>query len=366
MARKLKSDRVLFLTTLVLLCIGIVMVYSASALVAFQRFDQADLFVTRQVMWSVLGLVVLGVSMRIDYRAFRHDKVIWFVLGLVACLLVMVLFSSPINGTRRWLQPFGLSLQPSELAKIACIFYAALMLERRRERINDLSHSVLPLGIVVGGLAGLIMLQPDFGTAIVLLAIIGVMVYAAGLSYRYLISVSLALVPLLVLVMVSAPYRVQRLLTFLDPGSDPRGAGFQLIQSLLAVGSGGATGRGLMEGVQKLFYLPEPYTDFIYAVIGEELGLVGTTAVLLCFCLVAWRGFRIALRAAEPFGGYLALGLTTMIALQAFVNMSVVLGLVPTKGITLPLISAGGSSLVVTLLAIGVLLNISQHEASDG
>ena len=365
MARTLKYDKVLFTATLLLVCASIVMVYSASAIVALERYQQPYLFVTRQVMWAVLGLALLAVAMRIDYRTYRHDTFVWVLLGVVAVMLVGVLFSPPINGTRRWFGFGGLGIQPSELAKIACVLFTALILERRMHRIDEISYSLLPIGIVVGVLVGLILLQPDFGTAMSLLLIVAAMVFAAGLNYRYLVGTVLVTLPAVYLVLVSAPYRRRRLLAFWDPWADPLGDGFQIIQSLIAVGTGGIFGRGLMEGVQKLFYLPEPHTDFIFAVIGEELGLVGATGVLACFSLIAWRGLRIALRAPDSFGSLVALGLTSMIVVQAFINMSVVLGLMPTKGIPLPLVSAGGSSLLISLLGMGVLLNISQHESAE-
>ena len=364
MARKLKSDRVLFTTTLLLVCISIVMVYSASAVVALERFDQPYLFLTKQAMWAVLGVAVLAIAMRIDYRTYRNDTFIWAALGVVGLLLMLVFFSPPVNGTRRWFNFGGLGIQPSELAKVAAVLFTALILERRMHRIDDLKYSLLPIAIVVGAMFALIVLEPDYGTAISLLLIIGLMVFAAGLNYRYFVGTVLVALPLLYIVLISAPYRRRRLLAFLDPWADPAGDGFQVIQSLIAVGTGHVFGKGVMGGVQKLFYLPEPHTDFIYAVIGEELGLIGTTAVLICFCVIAWRGARIALRAEDTFGSFVALGLTAMIAVQAFVNISVVLGLLPTKGIPLPLVSAGGSSLLINLLGMGVLLNISQHEAS--
>ena len=365
MARKLKSDRVLFTATLLLVFASIVIVYSASALVALERYQQPYLFVTRQILWTVLGLAVLAIALRIDYRTYRNDAFVWSVLGFVGLLLVGVLFSAPINGTRRWFGVGGLGIQPSELAKIACVLFTALILERRMHRIDEPAYSLLPIGIVAGGMAGLILLQPDFGTAMTLLLIVAMMVFAAGLHYRYFVGTLLVAVPVLYVLLVSAPYRRRRLMAFWDPWADPLGDGFQIIQSLIAVGTGGVFGRGLMGGVQKLFYLPEPHTDFIYAVIGEELGLLGATGILVCFCLIAWRGMRIALRAEDAFGSFVALGITTMIAAQALVNMSVVLGLMPTKGIPLPLVSAGGSSLLISLLGIGVLLNISQHETTD-
>ena len=363
MARKLKSDKVLFTTTLLLVCLSVVMVYSASAVMALERFAQPYLFLTKQAMWGILGLAVLAIAMRIDYRTYRNDAFVWAALALVGLLLVAVFFSPPVNGTRRWFNLGGLGIQPSELAKVIAVFFTALMLERRMHRIDEVQYSLLPIAIVVGVMFGLIVLEPDYGTAISLLLIIGLMVFAAGLNYRYLIGTALVTLPVLYVVLISAPYRRRRLLAFLDPWADPLGDGFQVIQSIIAVGTGHVFGKGVMGGVQKLFYLPEPHTDFIYAVISEELGLIGATAVLICFCVIAWRGARIAMRAEDTFGSYVALGLTAMIAVQALVNISVVLGLLPTKGIPLPLVSAGGSSLLINLLGMGVLLNISQHEA---
>jgi cell division protein FtsW len=365
LARKLKIDRVLFTATLLLICVSIVMVYSASAVVALERFQQPYLFLTKQALWSVLGLAVLGVAMRVDYRTYRNEAFVWALLALVLTMLVAVLFSAPVNGTRRWFGVGGLGIQPSELAKIACVLFTALMLERRMHRIDDLSYSLTPIALIVGLVVALILLQPDFGTSISLALVVAVMIFAAGLHYRYFVGLALVALPAIYIVLVSAPYRRRRLLAFWDPWADPLGDGFQIIQSLVAVGTGGVFGRGLMGGVQKLFYLPEPHTDFIYAVIGEELGLIGATAILLCFCVIAWRGLRIAARAEDTFGSFVALGLTTMIAAQAFVNISVVLGLMPTKGIPLPLVSFGGSSLLMNLLGMGVLLNISQHETTE-
>jgi cell division protein FtsW len=315
-------------------------------------------------MWAVLGIAALWVAMHVDYRTYRNDAFVWALIAVVGLTLLGVLFSSPVNGTRRWLGIGGLGIQPSEFAKIVCVFFTALILERRMHRIDELSYSLLPIAIVVGPIVALVLLEPDFGTAMALVLIVAAMIFAAGLHYRYLIGTLLVVLPAIYVVLVSAPYRRRRLLAFWDPWADPLGDGFQIIQSLIAVGTGGVFGRGLMAGVQKLFYLPEPHTDFIYAVIGEELGLIGATTTLVCFCLIAWRGLRITVRAQDAFGAFVALGMTIMIVVQAFVNMSVVLGLMPTKGIPLPLVSAGGSSLVVSLVGMGVLLNISQHETA--
>jgi cell division protein FtsW len=365
MARKLQSDKWLFLATLALVLVSIVMVYSSSALLALDRFQQPYLFVTKQVMWALLGMAVLSVVMRVDYRVYRSDTLVWTMLAVVAVLLVAVLFSRPVNGARRWFAVAGLGIQPSEVAKLVAVVFTALMLERRMHRINELGYALLPIALVVGAIVGLVLLEPDLGTAFSLVAVVGIMVFAAGISYRYLIGAVLLALPALYVILMSADYRRRRLVAFLDPWADPLGDGFQIIQSLIAVGTGGVFGKGLMQGVQKLLYLPEPHTDFIFAVVGEELGLLGASVVLTCFCVIAWRGIRTALHAPDGFGSFLALGLTMMIVLTAFLNMSVVLGLMPTKGIPMPLVSFGGSSLLVNLLGLGVLLNISQHASAE-
>jgi cell division protein FtsW len=365
MARKLKLDPVLFTATILLVCVSVVMVYSASAVLAMERYQQPYLFLTKQIVWTVLGLAVLFVVMRVDYRAYREPAFIWSCFGLVVVALIAVLFSAPINNARRWFSIGGLGIQPSELAKVSAIVFIAALLERRMHRINDLRYALAPIAITVLCLVTLILLQPDFGTAASLAVIAAVMVFAAGLSYATIFGVGLLALPVLVALVMGSDYRRRRIFAFLDPWADPLGDGFQIIQSLIAVGTGGLSGRGLMNGVQKLFYLPEPHTDFIYAVISEELGLVGATLVLACFCVIAWRGLHAALGAPDAFGAFLAIGLTTMVTVQAFVNMSVVLGLLPTKGIPLPFVSAGGSSLLMNLLGMGILLNVSQHATTD-
>lgn len=366
MARKLQSDRWLFFATLALIGTSIVMVYSASAIMADQRFGQPYLFVVKQCMWALLGGALLYGVMHVDYRHYRHEARLWTALGVVALLLLVVLFSRPVNGTRRWIGVGGLGIQPSELAKLVVIVFVARVLERRMHRIQELRYALLPLGAVVGTLVILVLLEPDFGTAMSIAAITSAMVVTAGLRWRHLAGFVALALPVVYAIAMSADYRRRRLLTFLDPTADPLGDGFQVMQSLIAVATGGVTGRGLMAGVQKLFYLPEPHTDFIYAVISEELGLIGALLVLACFCVIVWRGLRAATLAPDAFGALLAVGLTMMIGLQAFVNISVVLGLLPTKGIPLPLVSSGGSSLLVSLLGMGVLLNISQQAGTLG
>ncbi|HTL44035.1 MAG TPA: putative lipid II flippase FtsW [Vicinamibacterales bacterium] len=364
MARKLKSDKLLFSATLLLVCVSVVMVYSASAVIAMDRYQQPTMFLFKQATWAILGFALMPLMMRIDYRRYREPIVIWTALGVVGFALVVVLFGPKINGARRWFGVAGIGVQPSELAKLSVILFIAAVLERRMDRIDDVMYSLLPIGLVVGSVVVLILLQPDLGTALSIVLICAAMVFAAGINYRYIFGLMLLALPAAYIVLMSADYRRRRIAVFLDPWQDPLRDGFQVIQSLIAVGTGGVFGKGLMAGVQKLFYLPYPETDFIYAVIGEELGLIGTTVVLACFCVIAWRGLRTAVRAPDRFGSFLALGLTAMVTIQAFFNISVVLGLLPTKGIPLPFVSFGGSSLLISMLAMGILLNVSQHAST--
>ena len=362
MARKLKSDKVLFVATALLLCASVVMVYSASAVLAMRDFEQPPwFFLGRQAVWAVIGIGLLGVAMRVDYRLLRRPVVLYGALATSVVALILVFFGPEINGTHRWFSVAGVGIQPSEFAKAAVILFVAASLDRRMENMDRAIRTLAPVVLVTGLVCGLIVRQPDFGTSFTLLAIVGVMVFAAGLPYRYVTGLTLVLVPLLYAVLVSEAYRQDRLVAFLDPWADPLRHGYQLIQSLIAVGTGGVLGQGLMAGVQKLFYLPYPHTDFIYAVIAEETGLVGALAVLLCFGVILWRGLETATAAPDRFGAFLALGITMMVTFQAFFNISVVLGLLPTKGIPLPFVSAGGSSLLINLAAMGILLNISQH-----
>ena len=365
MARKLKSDKLLFTATLLLVCTGIVMVYSASAVMAMDKFQNPYLFLVKQLAWALIGLAALPIVMRIDYRTYRQPAVIWTALGVVGVALVVVLFMPRVNGATRWILLGPLGIQPSELAKVAVILFMAALLERRMERIDDVGYSLVPIGVVLGAVVGLVLLEPDLGTAVCIVTIAAMMIFAAGIGYRYVIGLVLASLPIGYLLVASSEYRWRRVTAFLDPWADPLGDGWQIIQSMIAVGTGGVFGRGLMGGVQKLFYVPEPHNDFIYSVIGEELGLIGTTLVLACFCVIAWRGLRAAVRAPDRFGAFLAIGLTTMVVFQAFFNISVVLGLLPPKGIPLPFVSAGGSSLLINLIGMGILLNVSQHASSS-
>lgn len=363
MARTLKSDRWLFALTLLLVAVSVVMVYSASAVRAANdpRYSSDYHFVMRQGIWALMGFGAMFVVMRTDYRLYRRPFVVWGLLGVTVTLLVAVFFFPEINGTQRWISLGFASLQPSEIAKLSVILFAAALFDRRMHRMHELREVLLPIGLVTLGVVSLILLQPDYGTSAVILAVALVMAFTAGLQYRWLLAAGFVLVPTAAFLAVATPYRLRRVLSFLDPEADPLGAGYQAMQSLIALGSGGVTGLGFMEGIQKRYYLPEAHTDFIYAVIGEEFGLIGTTVVLMCFVAIAWRGARIGLLAPDRFGAFLGLGITAVIVLQALVNMSVVTALAPTKGIPLPFVSNGGSSLLINMIGMGVLLNISQH-----
>ena len=365
MARKLKSDKWLFTATLLLVCTSVVMVYSASAVVAMQEQNNPYLYLFKQGTWALLGLLIVQLLMRIDYHNYRQPVVIYTALLIVCIALVAVLFGREIKGANRWLNIAGLGIQPSELAKLCVIVFVAALLEKRMERIDEPTHALVPIGGVLAVIVGLIVVQPDLGTAVSIVTIVAVMIFAAGINYRYVFGLALVALPTVGVLVWASDYRWKRVIAFMDPWKDPLGDGFQMIQSMIAVSTGGIFGRGLMAGVQKLFYLPEPHNDFIYAVISEELGLVGATVLLACFCVITWRGMRTAMRAPDRFGAFLAIGLTTMVAFQAFFNISVVLGLLPTKGIPLPFVSYGGSSLLINLIGMGILLNVSQHASTS-
>lgn len=364
MARTLKSDKLLFVATLLLVGTSILMVYSASSFLAMTKYQNQYYFLFKQLAWAVIGLIALAASMKLDYRVYRHPTVIWSGLTIVFLALVAVLFMPARNGTSRWFALGSMTLQPSEFAKIALVIFSAALLERRMHRIAEVKYALGPILIATGIFVGLILKEPDFGTSVAILTIVGAMIFAAGLSYRYLIGGFLLLAPPLAIYALSASYRRQRLLSFLDPWADQLHGGYQVVQSLIAIGSGGIFGRGLMASVAKQSFLPEPHTDFIASVIAEELGLVAITLLIITFLIIAWRGLRAAVLAPDRFGTFLAIGLTTMIAVQAFINLSVVTGLFPNKGMPLPFVSNGGSSLVINLLGMGILLNISQQAST--
>jgi cell division protein FtsW len=360
--RKVSPDYVLFLLVVALLGAGVVMVYSASAILATDRFHDTYFFLKKQCFWALLGLGVLWGTMSMDYRRWRRVVLPLLAVAFVLLLLVLVpALGQEINGTRRWLRWGPISFQPTELAKLALVLYLADFLARRQARIGSLWHGFLPPLLVTGAMAALILRQPDLGSSVALVAVVLCMLFVAGARAGHMALVGALAVPVIVVAVSGASYRLRRVFAFLDPWADPRGAGFQIIQSYLALGGGGWAGRGLGESKQKLFYLPEPHTDFIFAIIGEELGFVGALVIVTLFGLLLWRGVRIGLRVADRFGALAALGITAMLATQALVNLGVVVGLLPTKGLPLPFVSFGGSSLVAAMAGVGLLLNISQH-----
>ena len=358
MAKKLAFDKLLFSTVIVLTAFGLIMVYSASAVQG--RDAGLNRFLVKQSLAAALGLAAMALAMHVDLRKVRQPPVIYAgMLGIVA-LLLAALLGPEWNDVNRWLFIGGVSIQPSELAKLAVAIFVAYQIHRQTEREGD-NALLLPCGLVLAAVVGLILLQPDLGTSTLICAVALMMLFLSGVRKRFFASGAMTLVPLLAAVILSVDYQRQRLLAFLDPGLEPMGINWQANQSLIAVGSGGLTGVGLAQGVQKLHFLPHPHSDFVYAVIAEELGFLGAVAVLAVFALLVWRGAVAGARASESFGRYLAWGLTAMLALQASLHVGVVLKLLPTKGIPLPFISYGGSSLVVCLIAAGLILNVSQH-----
>lgn len=361
MAKRISVDRGLFTVTLLLVCIGLVMVFSASAVMAKERYGSAYTFLTRQALWAGAGLGAMLVAMKIDYRKYKHPGFVYSLLGATTLMLISVFFLDRAHNTHRWIHWGAFSFQPSELAKPALIFFLAYFLESRTKSMEDWRNTLVPAVVPTVVFLGLIVFQPDLGTAIACAAITVCILYVAGMQLRYFGYAFLASLPALYMLIFHVSYRRDRILAFLNPYADPQKTGFHIIQSMIAVSTGGVTGLGLMEGKQKLFYLPEPHTDFIYAVTAEEFGLVGGIFVAALFAVFLWRGLRTAVKTNDIFGRYLAVGVTSMVVLQACINISVVLGMMPTKGIPLPLVSYGGSSLFITLACIGVLLNITQQ-----
>src|SRR5246127_2621888 len=355
MAKRVSVDRWLFTVTMLLVFLGLVMVFSASAVMARERFGSPYAFLSKQLIWAVAGLAAMVVTMRLDYRRYKHPALVFSLMGLTPLLLISVFFLDRSHNTHRWIHAGGFSLQPSELAKPVLILFLAYFLESRVKMMDDVRNTLLPAAAPVLVFLGLIVLEPDLGTAIACAGIAACVLYVAGMRMRYFAySFGASLVPLYLLVF-HVNWRRDRILAFLNPYADRQKAGFHIIQSLIAVGTGGVTGTGLMEGKQKLFYLPEPHTDFIFAVTAEELGLLGALMVVALFGIFLWRGVRTVTRTQDAFGRFLVVGITSMIVLQAFINISVVLGLMPTKGIPLPFVSYGGSSLFVMLAFFCVL-----------
>ena len=362
--RDLPVDRYMLVAVLGLVLFGLIMVYSSSAVLAQKKYGSEYYFLIRQGIWAVIGLGAMTVAIKTDYRNLKHPSVVFGLLVIALLMLISLFFLQKLNGTHRWIRFGQASLQPSEIAKIALICYMAYFVDRRGEEFDTLARGFLPVVAAAAVIIGLIAAEPDLGTALSVGVIFGVVMFAAGVKIRHLAMLLIPALPVLAYMLLFVPWRFQRVMDFLDPWKNQTTSGFQTVQALIAVGSGGTTGVGLAEGKQKLFYLPAPHTDFIFAVIGEELGLIGSMAVVVIFGMLAWSGFRAAKNAPDRFGQLLAVGFTTMIVAQAFFNISVALALVPTKGIPLPFISSGGSSLAINLIAAGILLNVSKHEVS--
>lgn len=357
-----EPDYVLLGAVLGLLAIGTVMVFSASASEALQRFQNPYHFLEKQLLWAALGIGTLVVASRFDYWRWPKYTFPLFalsVLGLMAVLVPHV--GLDINGARRWVKVGPLQVQPSELAKFAMVMMFAWLFTRHRERLGDFWGGVVPHLAMAGVVLLLILAEPDLGTTVAVGATFFVMLFAAGVKKRHLGALGLASLPALTWAVFAKSYRRQRILAFLDPWKHPLGSGFHTIQALLALGSGGLFGLGLGHSIQAFGYLPEDYTDFIFAILGEEMGLLGTLTVIVLFTVVAWRGYRIAMRAPDRFSSLVAIGITSMITIQAAINIGVVTATLPVTGITLPFISYGGSSLVLAMLGVGVLLNISRY-----
>jgi cell division protein FtsW len=350
----------LLFPVLFLVGIGIVMVYSASSALAMKKFGADDYFLKKQAVFALVGICMLVLGRHVPYRAYR--PLAYPLLAIALALLVAVLVSPlgvTAGGSSRWLRLGPLRFQPSEFARFALIVYMAYSLDRKADRIKDFSIGFMPHVVVLGAVALLILKQPDFGSAVILAALTWLMMFVGGVRVLYLGS-SCVLLGLAGFYLIhQAGYRARRLLSFLDPWQYSSDAGYQIVHSLMAFGSGGWWGAGIGKGYQKLFYLPEPHTDFIFAVIGEELGRAGVLGIIGLYLLIVWKGIRIARQAPDLFGCYLAVGLTAALGLQICINMGVTLGLLPTKGLTLPFLSYGGTSLVLNMATIGILMNIS-------
>jgi cell division protein FtsW len=355
-----RFDPWILIATLILISIGVIMSYSASAIIAMEKFGDHLFFLKRQLVWVAIGSVCMVSVMLMDYENLKKATLPLFAISVfMLILLLFPVFSKEVGGARRWLVLGPFVFQPSELAKVSLILYMAHTLSRKVNKLDDFTFGYLPNLIVTGAVALLIAMQPDLGTAIVITLVVSMLLYVAGVRMKHIFYTLIFSLPVLAYAVLYVPYRKRRILAFLNPWDDPSDSGFQIIQSLFALARGGITGLGLGNGKQKLFYLPEPHTDFIFSVIGEELGLIGVAFVLICFVIFLWRGLRVAMNVDDLYGSYLAAGFSLLIGLQALINIGVVVGALPTKGLPLPFISVGGSSMLVSMVSAGILLNVS-------
>ncbi|MFH1778515.1 MAG: putative lipid II flippase FtsW [Candidatus Omnitrophota bacterium] len=357
--RKLRLQ--LFVVTVILIAFGIVMVYSASAIYAYEYLKDSAYFLKRHLIYLFLGITASLWIMSVDYNVIK--KYIKPVLIISFILLILVLIPGigrEIAGARRWFRFSIFSFQPSQALKLALILYIADVLSRKQSEIRSFFHGFLPPMIILGVSVGLILLQPDLGTAVAIAAVVYMMLFIAGIRLFHLVPLLVSSLPALGVIILAKPYRMKRISAFLNPWEDPQGIGFQIIQSYIALGSGGLFGVGLGQSRQKLFYLPGAHTDFIFSIIGEELGLIGTASIVILFIVFIWLGVRIAIRSRDLFGHLAALGIVLMIGLEAVINIGVATGSIPTKGLPLPFISYGGSSLIFDMMGVALLLNIAK------
>jgi len=358
----LAVDKWMLLAVTGLLALGMTMVLSTSYLYSQERYADGTFFFRKQLLAMGAGVVALIACSLVPTALYRRFAYPLLAVSFIILILVLVPgIGVNRGGARRWIMLAGFAFQPSELAKLAIVFYLAHSMAKKEATIRTFSIGVLPHLMVSGAFAGVLLLEPDFGTALILTMLLYLMLFVGGARIHHLLATALMALPVLVYVMTKAEYRLRRLMTFLDPWSDASGSGFHVIQSLIAFGSGQVWGRGLGESRQKLFYLPEAHTDFVYSVIGEELGLLGAWTVLALFGVIIMRGLRLTIKIEEPFDQYLAFGLTVLLGLQALIHMGVVMGLMPTKGLVLPFVSYGGSAMVMNLVAAGILLSLSRR-----
>lgn len=355
----LQYDIALLFPVLFLVGIGIVMVYSASSALALNKFGSSYYFLKKQSIFALLGIVVLVISCHIPYHIFRSLTYPLLILAVVLLLVILISgLGYSAGGAKRWFRIAGFTFQPSEFARFVLVIYLAYSMNKKMNRIKEFKVGFLPHVLVLCMFTVLIMLQPDFGSVVIFGAITWIMLFVGGVRMSYLLGSLILIVPIIYSLMISADYRIERIMSFMNPWQYSTDKGYQVIHSLLAFGTGGIWGTGIGKGYQKLFYLPEPHTDFIFSVVGEELGLIGVLIILGLYTVILWRGIFIARNSEDTFGSFVAIGLTTAIGVQICVNMGVALGLLPTKGLTLPFLSYGGTSLLMNMMSIGVLMNI--------
>jgi cell division protein FtsW len=360
------TDHSILVLSVCLTCLGVVMVFSSSSIMAVRDYGDSLHFLKRQGGYALIGFALMALLMRVDLQVLR--KAAWPVLCLCALLLLAVLIpgvGKRVGGAARWIRIAGVTFQPAEFAKIGLVLFMAHSLARKQEKVKSFKLGFLPYMIILAVLLGLLLVQPDLGSALTIGIVAITMLLVAGTRLSYLVGAGLIALPFLYFMVMSVDYRRRRIMAFLNPWEDPSNTGFQIIQSWIAFGSGGAFGQGLGESKQKLFFLPEAHTDFIFSVIGEELGFIGVIVIAAMFMLLILRGIKTSLHAPDEFSCFLAFGITLLIGMQAFANMAVVMGMVPTKGLALPFLSYGGTSLVTTLGSIGLLLNVSRRAPGE-